>query len=515
MVRGRTSRVKGRRATPVTLLVISVHVLVPAVCPSPARAEAEAGPWTALVESVALAVRGDWEAAESRINRVPARSRPPELEATLALVLAARGRAAEAGAALDHARAARPTLAEAHFWAGVVSLRAMRPRPALEAFDLALSLRPDRPEYRLGRALANAAAGHTDAAVEDVIASARADPIFIEPSFHPDERRGVIRLMERGLEGFPAKVPTEDLVIRSLLDASLGREARARASASESAVALEVRGRLAMAAGDPEVAETLLSRALARDPSSAEARFHLARVAFARGSHAQARRLLREAAELAPDDARVQVALGDLALEQGDLDGAELAYGYALVRVRSPHALLGLGRVRELHGDLDGAGRAYRDALRLAPAGIESLERLARLLERSAPGSAEARAVRRRLDAATRFERRLETLVQASEQEATKLVDACALIERDPAAASARLIDIRGPRAAAVRSFALAAAASRSGRVPEARRHAKLFLRSVMASDWAEGARPWVEVRGSIGGTAIVRIVPVDYAVLR
>lgn len=477
-----------------------------------ARAEAESSRWTPLLQGAELAVHGRWDQAQARLERVPAQARSAEVTTALALAHLAQGRAKRARPLLDAATSAKATLAEAHFWAGVADLRLNRPRQAVASFDVAVSLRSDRPEYRLGRALARAASGDRDAALGDLVAAAKARPNLLEPAYHPDERRGMIRVLERGLETFPAKAPAEDAILRLFFKAGLMREARDRASGRRSAAAWEILGRLASHHGREAEAERLLAQAVARDTTSAEARFHLGRVTYARGASRRALKILREAADLAPSDPRIQIALGDLYLEGGELARAELAYDYALSRGPSPRAFVGLGRTLELRGDLEGARRSYEKALRMAPASVDVLERLARLLERSEPVPPAAGALRRRLAKATELESAFESRVKTLTERLRGHAAACELLATDPAAAEARLRR-DGLAEGGARAFALIAASALAGGEDEAEVRARAFLKTLPARRWAAGASPSLVVRQRLGSAVIVRVALMDYAV--
>jgi tetratricopeptide (TPR) repeat protein len=484
-------------------------VVALALAGPPLRAETTGRPWVALLAGARASAGGDFGAARVELEAVPEARRTAEVLAALGVANLAQGHAAEARALLERAAKASPTLAEAHYWVAVAALRRGDAAAAVSALDAAVALAPDRPAVRLARGIALAAAGRAQDAADDVLAAARREPNLLVPTYHPDERRGVIDLAELGLRQFPDRDAVDDAVAQLLLQGGLWHDARRRAASKETAAALEIRGRLALEGGDAAEAARLLGRAAAARPRSAGVRFDLARAALRQGEKARALATLQEAARLDPADSRVQIALGDLHLEQGDLRQAELAYGYALSRVRSAHASAGLGRALELQGDLDGALRHYRQAVALAPADVEPLERLARLLERRDPADPAPRKLRRQIDASTAFEREFSARVEEARSATSAHAEACDLIARDAEGALARL---RRPAkvGGAASAFGQAAALLRLGKAPEARRQARALLAALPARRWARGARPRVELRRRIGPVTVVRVVDLE-----
>ena len=74
-----------------------------------------------------------------------------------------------------------------------------------------------------------------------------------------------------------------------------------------------------------ERAKELLARAIAADPSRADARKNLAMLVFASGNPAEAQRLLRRALELTPEDRLAWEALAEVSRALGGSVGASLA----------------------------------------------------------------------------------------------------------------------------------------------------------------------------------------------
>jgi len=475
--------------------------LVVAIWPAPTGAQGGRAGWAPLLEGVALAVEGDPAAATARLEAIPAKARSAEVLSSLGILELARGRAADGEALLEQAVGADGTVAEAHYWLGIAALRRGQPAKAAAALESAVSLSKS-PDYRLARGLARAATGRRAEAADDVAAAAGARLNLLLPTLHPDERRGLLRLAERALEGFPDATMVDDALTRLYHDAGLLREASDRAGDRRTGTALEVRGRIALSRDEALTAARLLRRAAAVSPGSASARFHLGRAEYQAGAATKALSAFQQAARLDPADPRIQVALGDLYLEQGDLDRAELAYEYAIVRQRTPAALGGLGRVRELRGDLEGAREHYEAAVTLAPASVTALERLAGLLDRQGEGR-RARALRVRLKAAARVEEDLESRLEQTEAALDGHEAWCERLLRDPSAPEPEQGQelARGP----VRHFARAGAMHRAGERESSRAAAALVLRRLRARQWADGAAPVVRVRHKISGAVVER----------
>jgi tetratricopeptide (TPR) repeat protein len=465
--------------------------------------------WTPLLQSARSAVEGHWGATRRQLEKVPAEKRTAEIFASLGLAHLALGELDSGHLELQRALKAEPTFAEARYWLGVAALRAGKIKQANEALDTAVSLRPDRPDYKLGRALARAAAGKVASGVEDIIAAARLEPNLLTPTYHPDERRGVLRCLERGLQDYPDRESVEDTLVHLLRGAELWLEAEKRAVKRQTAAAFEVRGRIALSRGDVGEALRLLELALSKQPGSPNALFHLARAAYLNHEPERARVALRKATELRPADPRIQAALATLYLDQGDLERAELSFGYALARMRTATVLSGYGRVRELQGDHDGALRHYRAALSLAPGEAQTLARLAGLLERTSESRAEAKSLRKRLKATEQLERDFADALEEAKKTTSAHSETCALIKGEPAKALDALRS--GGKSRAAIYFARSAAADRTGDRKSATQNARALLVALSARDWSQGRRPAVVLQRKIGPARVIRYTPILY----
>ncbi|WP_298371949.1 tetratricopeptide repeat protein [Azospirillum sp.] len=139
---------------------------------------------------------------------------------------------------------------------------------------------------------------------------------------------------------------------------------------SENAEALEGYGWLGQQAGRPDIAETLLTRAIAAQPT---AQRHKRRaLAFqALGARNEAEQDWQAAAARAPDDVEALGNLGALRLTRGDADGAAQATRDAL-RHAPDHAGLHANLGLSLHAAGRDGGDALQRALALDPALAEA-----------------------------------------------------------------------------------------------------------------------------------------------
>ncbi len=132
--------------------------------------------------------------------------------------------------------------------------------------------------------------------------------------------------------------------------------------------------------GNPDEAEARYRRALALKPDLTEAHLNLGLVLAARGRLEEAIQEFRIAA-LDPDFAHRDLAhdnIGQLRLEQGDLDGAERAFREAVAfNDRWARSQANLGQVLYLKGDLLGAAESLARAIQLDPKHVEARYRLA------------------------------------------------------------------------------------------------------------------------------------------
>jgi tetratricopeptide (TPR) repeat protein len=136
--------------------------------------------------------------------------------------------------------------------------------------------------------------------------------------------------------------------------------------------------------GDPLGAESFLRPAIAALPGSALLRYKLGLALDGQGRRAEARAAYAEAASLDPDLAMAQGALGSLALDEGDLDGAQRLLTRAWKGGdHSPRALADRARLLEERGLAREAGVAWQEAIRLAPGNADLLLGAARFHARS------------------------------------------------------------------------------------------------------------------------------------
>ena len=100
----------------------------------------------------------------------------------------------------------------------------------------------------------------------------------------------------------------------------------------EYAPALTLAGRIAAGQGAEELAETLLTRAIALSPFDADPRRHLAALWIGRGRLEESLAILGEAAAVAPREAAVHFEIGTVLVSMGEPERAAEAFRAALAR---------------------------------------------------------------------------------------------------------------------------------------------------------------------------------------
>ncbi|HXH28901.1 MAG TPA: tetratricopeptide repeat protein, partial [Candidatus Polarisedimenticolia bacterium] len=132
---------------------------------------------------------------------------------------------------------------------------------------------------------------------------------------------------------------------------------------------------------------------VAADPATAVFRINLADALTADGRAAEAQPLFEEAYRLQPDLAEAQRGLGEVALRNGDREGAARWFEKSTTGpAPSARGANYLGYLRSQEGDRQGAIRAYEQALELDP-GLDDVHRSLGILYAQEPAD-RARAVR-------------------------------------------------------------------------------------------------------------------------
>jgi tetratricopeptide (TPR) repeat protein len=285
---------------------------------------------------------GKLEEAETPLRRaaevIP---EEPEVWLNLGIVEQRTGRYGESLEALDRAASLAPGWDLVHFNRGVTLARLGRHQAAVAALRRALELRPGYPEAQRNLALLLRESGDPEAALEALEAAAAAGPGGRPDPALQRERALVYRTLGRLADA-------EEILRRLLAEAPGDPGLR-----TDLAVTLARRQRLEEAAAE-------LGRALADDPSHAEAWYNLG-VVRSRGAGRQvaesgdAEAAYRRALELAPDHPQAHNALGVLLAGRGELvpalDHLRAAAGaapeWAEARFNLGVALDGAGRPAE------------------------------------------------------------------------------------------------------------------------------------------------------------------------
>lgn len=139
-----------------------------------------------------------------------------------------------------------------------------------------------------------------------------------------------------------------------------------------------IRGGHAYREGDVATAQAEWMRAVAFDPSLADAHFYLALACQAQHDRARARRELATALRLNPDNAEWLDQLGTWNLERDQPAHAEPLFAEVVrLRPQRANAWLSLGRARLQQGKRAGARQAFERALRVEPLNTAVLAALA------------------------------------------------------------------------------------------------------------------------------------------
>jgi protein O-GlcNAc transferase len=150
----------------------------------------------------------------------------------------------------------------------------------------------------------------------------------------------------------------------------------------EQPVALGNLGVIAHRTGRPELAITLLTRAIAADPRDPSLFVNLGNVYESSGAPGQAIANYRQALSLNPGLEWAHLRLGDALQQQGNLVEAAVSVSRALtIRPDFPEAIRGLGYVLLVAGKLEQAVVCFRKALSLAPGYAEAYNNLGNALD--------------------------------------------------------------------------------------------------------------------------------------
>ncbi len=240
---------------------------------------------------------------------------------------------------------------------------------ALRLYERAMARFQNLPELKTQYALAQFALGEVDAA-----------------------RKSLTELARSGADAFRAAV------MLTLIERRLGRIEAAMAAADQverlaprSAIGPNLKGLVALTAGDLKQARRHFDEALAHDPGFLPARRNLARVLLRMGEDEQARAEFLRVLEAEPKDGIALVSLAEIAARQGKWEEATRRLSAAIALApREPRLRLRLIALKERAGDLEGAFKSAVAADLLLPDRRELVAAVARLALRTGrPGIAE------------------------------------------------------------------------------------------------------------------------------
>ncbi len=253
-------------------------------------------------------------------------------------------------------------------------MRAGRFDAALRLYERAMARFQNLPELKTQYALAQFALGEVDAA-----------------------RKRLTALAHSGADAFRAAVMLT-LIERRLgrIDAAMAAAEQVERLAPRSAIGPNLKGLVALTAGDLKQARRHFAEALARDPGFLPARRNLARVLLRMGEDEQARAAFLRVLEAEPKDGIALVALAEIAAQQGKWEEAERRLSAAIALApHEPRLRLRLIALKEQAGDLEGAFKSAVAADLLLPNRRELVAAVARLALRTGRPSIAEQAYRR------------------------------------------------------------------------------------------------------------------------
>ncbi len=257
-------------------------------------------------------------------------------------------------------------------------MRSGRFDAAVRLYERAMARFQKLPELKTQYALAKFALGEVDTA-----------------------RKQLAELARNGADAFRAAV------MLTLIERRLGRTDAAMAAAEQverlaprSAIGPNLKGLVALTAGDVKQARRHFEQALARDPDFLPARRNLARLLMRMGEDERARAEFTRILAVEPKDGIALVALAEIAEREGRWAEAERRLSAAIALApREPRLRLRLIALKEKAGDLEGAFKSAVAADLLLPNRREIVMAVARLALATGRASM-AEAAYRRLVAA-------------------------------------------------------------------------------------------------------------------
>jgi len=188
-----------------------------------ARADAEAQLYAPMLEAAARFVSGDLSGARVILRQAARKRATVAVETARMIVALGDGDVAEVLAAHGRAVALGGDDPDLHYFAAILELKRKQPGKALVHLERAISVGGERPAYLVAQATALRALGRAEEAERALLGAARKEADLLDPRLYPDLGRGMIRVVERALRGYPNRHRLRLTVAQLLLQAKLFR----------------------------------------------------------------------------------------------------------------------------------------------------------------------------------------------------------------------------------------------------------------------------------------------------
>lgn len=308
-----------------------------------------------------------------------------KLRATLVGFYAQTGKLSEAEQVLNSAIRKNSSDAEAHEQLGELYLRQGKFAEAEKASAAALKARQGSATAHYLRGKALLGLGREIDAAQEFELSLKLDPGLLAARVEVARRHRLARSVREALEvinGAPSS-QSEDLALlveKNWVLFAQGRFNEARPSVekalsiSRQPSTLMQAGLLALQEGRNEAGRALLEEVLQKEPDNVEALSAIARSFVSEKKIPAALERVRKQAALRPNSARLQLALGSMLEQTGDLGGARAAFAGALRA--DPENIQAIGanaRMDLIQGQYDAARRKIEAILAREPRNVDGL----------------------------------------------------------------------------------------------------------------------------------------------